>query len=457
MLCGGEIDKERTESYRAVRTLPGQESLENLDPVLENGWIRVGSLLSSRSRFLGSLPGLYLLHRICIKIIRTAAGIEQPTVSLLTLISLLIPTAPASTSVHPLSNLDGDALATIFNSPGAMASPSSLLATRLNNLPPEIMSIILSFCGAEYALATAAGLPWSFLYEVIRDDIARQRIVVGIQATRLLHTQPHLELYTERTVKLSSRMTAIFVELGGVTYLQDVQEATSSKPKGHLDFSLDTLPHGLALQVDHLGVRNIAFHFSKSKIDWLRDGRTADVFMDKWNGDSFPSIRIVSDALKIRMIDLADGNSVHPRALLPPQLGKSIPYSVTNSSIPYLQIPGYFQPFYTDLCDCTSVYLTYNPFGGISGVFSHRGEEREEIFLGSSGLKSVKLYGLRRERPPCEIAFIQFETSKGSFQPTMSTLEPYSALEIQKHSGVKGLWWREKGEMSLTFYCNVVF
>jgi hypothetical protein len=198
-LCGGIIDKERVERYRAVRTLPYQECLKQETPLFEDGCIRVGSISSTFIKKLGSLPGLYLVHRGCIRIIRHAAGLYKPTASLLTLISILRPTAPVSTSdFEPLSDLDGDILATIF-SPNPITQPHNHVALSplqgmLHTTPPEILSLIRSNCLAEYALAITIGLPESHFLEAIRDDTARQRMVVGIQATRFLKGQAHHEV-----------------------------------------------------------------------------------------------------------------------------------------------------------------------------------------------------------------------------------------------------------------------
>ncbi|KAF2744339.1 hypothetical protein M011DRAFT_528426 [Sporormia fimetaria CBS 119925] len=460
MLCGGGIDKESVKTYRALRTLPNQECLMHHDPVFEDGWIQVGSVRSSRFRCIGSLPGLYLIHRCCIKMIRIAAGIDQPTVSLLALVSILGPTAPTHTPVKRLTKLDGDILSTIFDPhrPSLQSRPSPL-QERLNKVAPEILSMILSYCEAEYALAMTVGLPQSYLTDVLRDDITRQRVVVGVQATRLLHEQPHCELYTEKTLKMSSRMTAIFVNLGGETYLQDLREEIGTMTRhseGYMRVTLDIPPHGLALQVDHLGVRNIAFHFTKSTPMWLRDEvRCAKIFMDRWNSEEpFPSLCIVSDALKVRMIDFAARNSPHPRPLLSPRIGKSaMPYSVKTVTAPYLPIPGYFEPFYIDLSASVSVYLEYGPGGGITGVFEHQKEGRKEIYLGKPQKRSVKIYGLRLTGP-CHIAFVQFKTDEGSFQPAISTVGAHSVIEVQEHHEVRGMWW---GEKDLYFYCNVVF
>ena len=311
-LCGGKIAQERVNSYGAIRTLPNQEQLEDEVPALDDGRlgrIRVGTVVSlSRIRSLGTLPGLYLFHRRCCAIIRHVADCDKPKVSLLTLASVLAPTTPVDDSCsEPLSKLDGDTLAMIFNRPsshqpdnGALSQCSDFREFRelLHNTPPELLSLIVSKCTAEHALAVTVGLAESFLDDVVRDDVARQRIAVGIQVARLLQNQAHDEVYTEKEIKLSSSMTAVFVPLPGGLYLQGIEEKKSRWSSEHsIDFSLDTEPKVLALQVDHLGIRNIAFELDKNERPmWLRDeNRSMNIFVDKLATGSFSCLRIVSD------------------------------------------------------------------------------------------------------------------------------------------------------------------
>jgi hypothetical protein len=103
----------------------------------------------------------------------------------------------------------------------ALRALRDLLAFRelLYSTPPEVLLLILLRCPAEYALAVTVSLADSYFNKVIRHDLARQQIAVGIQAARLLQNQTHDKIYTERYVVLSLRITAIFVSLGGETYL----------------------------------------------------------------------------------------------------------------------------------------------------------------------------------------------------------------------------------------------
>jgi hypothetical protein len=321
-LCGGKVAEDEVKSYGAIRTLPNQDCLEEEVPILEDSRVRricVGTLTSSSVRFYRTFPGLYLFHRRCYAMIRHAANCKEPRVSLLALVSILAPTTPVdNVEFEPLSTLDGDTLATTFNptihpenrSFFPWSALRDMLAFRelLYSTPPEILLLILSKCPAEYALAVTVGLADSYFNEVIRDDLARQRIAVGIQAARLLQDQTHDETYTERYIVLSSRMTAIFVLLGGETYLQDIQETNSHwKPLVHcVDFSLHREPQVLALQVDYLGIRNIAFELGgDNQPKWLRDeNRLANMFVDRLTTGNFSRLRIISDVSDIVLSNL---------------------------------------------------------------------------------------------------------------------------------------------------------
>lgn len=437
-LCGGKIEQDKVETYRAIRTLPNQECLEDEVPILEEvrvGRIRIGTIRSSRVRFLGTLPRLYLFHRRCYAMIRHAAGCEKSKVSALTLVSILASTAPVDNSnFEPLSNLDGNTFTTIFNSRPTIQSdtpPPSPLSTfreRLYDSPSEVVSLVLSHCQAEYALAITVGLADSFFNQAIRNNIARQRITVGIQAARLLRDRAHEEVYIEKNIKLSANMTAVFLPLGGETYLQNIEETNSCQKSSEyrIDFSLEAGSQVLALQVDHLGIRNIAFELGKDKKPiWLRDeNRLANIFFDKFTTGSFDYLRTVSDVskslseihnlqrlfpkpIKIRMIDIATpnrSNNPHPRALLPRHLGIGVPYSVKTVRAPYLLIEGYFEPSYIEFSACKSVYLSSKAnvgnggiFVGIGGIYNRSGDGREEVSLGSrSEKRTVRMFGLQK-------------------------------------------------------------
>lgn len=117
--CGGPVDYRNVDSYRAIPSYPGEESLEHAIPVLNSsnpGGIIIGPLTASRIRLVGRLPKVYLTHLRCIKIFRNAMSCETAMISLLTIICILVPTCSVDiTRSHPLSVLDGNALAAIFS------------------------------------------------------------------------------------------------------------------------------------------------------------------------------------------------------------------------------------------------------------------------------------------------------------------------------------------------------
>ncbi|KAF1359872.1 hypothetical protein EJ07DRAFT_155355 [Lizonia empirigonia] len=265
-------------------------------------------------------------------------------------------------------------------------------------------------------------------------------------------------------------MTAIFVSLGGETYLQDIKETDlHQKPSVHcVDFWLDAGPQVLALQVDHLGIRNIAFELGRdNQPKWLRDeNRLANMFVDRLTTGTFSCLRTISDPIKIRMVDIATPdriNNPHPRALLPRYLGAGVPYSVNTVCAPYLLFEGYFKPSYIQFSTCNSVFLSQkykvvagSIFVGIGGIFNKSEDGREEVQLGSrKELRAVRLFGLEKlSSLGGKGAFLQVQTANKRFLPLLPDLHDYKILDKQEYAGVKGVWW---GASSQHFYFNVVY
>lgn len=101
--------------------------------------------------------------------------------------------------------------------------------------------------------------------------------------------------------------------------------------------------------------------------------------------------------------------SPHPRPLLPHKLGNWAPYSVVTIREPSLQIEGYFEPSYVNISTCTSLYLSYSDSQSLCGIFDHKGEGREEVYLGAElAPRTVRLYGAhRRSFPGGNTPFLQ--------------------------------------------------
>jgi hypothetical protein len=306
--CGRPIDCLDVESYRAIPSRQGRLSLEHSIPVLEHSDARriiIGPVTASRIRVLGSLPEVYLTHLLCIKIFRKATGCSTPPISLLTIVCILAPTSPVDTAYsHPLSDLDGDALAAIFSPTSRHSqlqrpSPGRSLRDPLYNLPPEMLSQVLSHCQPDHALAITVGLADTFWRQVVKGDVARHHLTVAIQATQLLQKQTHDEYYREDVIELSGKMVARFVSLGSEVYLRDIVKRGEcvQLSEGDVEFCLDKPPKLLAIQADHLGVCNVAFsHAPDGTPEFLRD-RTLppNMFVDRVDDESFAFLRIVSD------------------------------------------------------------------------------------------------------------------------------------------------------------------
>ncbi|KAF1357153.1 hypothetical protein EJ07DRAFT_157778 [Lizonia empirigonia] len=310
-LCGGPVECRNVHSYRAIRALPGEESLEDTVPVLEDSNARriiIGSFRASCIRSIGSLPGVYLTHLRCIRILRKAANCNKQEISILKLISILSPMCSVDkTRFQPLSDLDEIFLTRIFSPQSLNSRHPQLQIPRLRptlqdllyNLPPELLSQILSNCQPDHALMISVGLKDSFWKQAVKEDLARQYLIVGIQAAQLLQNQPHSESYTEKVIKLSGKMVARFVPLGSEVYLQDILKRCEYRNPSEWDieFCVDTPSRLLAIQASHLGVCNVAFRYGTDGTpEFLRNARLPpNMFVDRVDDDSFILLRLVSD------------------------------------------------------------------------------------------------------------------------------------------------------------------
>jgi hypothetical protein len=162
----------------------------------------------------------------------------------------------------------------------------------------EMLSQVLSHCQSDYALAISAGLSDTFWRQVVKGDVARHRLAVAIQATQLLQKQTHDEYYGEDVIELSGKMVARFVSLGSEVYLRDIVKRCEyiKVSDEDVEFRLDKPPKLLAIQADHLGVRNVAFRQAPDGTpEFLRNGRLPlNMFVDRVD-ESFAFLRIVYD------------------------------------------------------------------------------------------------------------------------------------------------------------------
>jgi hypothetical protein len=201
---------------------------------------------------------------------------------------------------HHLSDLDLAALVTNFN---PVASPNvkdylhasssfSHLISRLQDLPPELYVLILSYCQLDLALAVTACKNLYVFMQLVRQDIFRTQFVTCIQAAPLVRPSMLQTIFTEKIVALTEKMKATFVRIAGAEYLQDIVRESSS-PEA-VDFTIPRCQTQLALLVDDVGILNIAFRANaKGHPDWIRsDVRRHNIVLDTRD---FSAIRIVSD------------------------------------------------------------------------------------------------------------------------------------------------------------------
>jgi hypothetical protein len=302
-LCGCLVNERNTTSYRAVSTQPGA-AIEHANIIFDkkSKCISIGSVTStSWTRSSNSLPHHYLLHNHCLRIFRGACSdSEIPLHYVIASASPICQVNPHH--CHRLSELDAAALVANFNLDGFhnlnhrlhASHEFSNLISRLHELPNELYELVLPYCQADLAVAiTACGNP-SYFMQLVRQDVARSRITMCIQAASLLCPSTlQQELFTEKVVKLAEKMEATFILTAGAEYLQDIGEESSNPDAIHF-----TIPTGQPLQlrllVDERGILNIAFGADiKGRPNWVRpDTREHDVVLDT---RKCTAIRIISN------------------------------------------------------------------------------------------------------------------------------------------------------------------
>jgi hypothetical protein len=159
-------------------------------------------------------------------------------------------------------------------------------------LPYELRRQVMLHCGLPNVLELAITLQApEFIDEIVKTDPVRKRVAMSIQASQLFHNETRETHLMERTVTLSENMKAVFIDLGGEQYLQDIVK--DSAYFGAVDI---TIEEGRAqlLALHDWGIRDIAFASDKQgNLKWARGvTRKADIFMDR---EAFKRIRIKYD------------------------------------------------------------------------------------------------------------------------------------------------------------------
>lgn len=113
------------------------------------------------------------------------------------------------------------------------------------------------------------------------------------------------------------------------------------------------------------------------------------------------------------MVDVLDYDSPHPRPLLPWNTGFWTSQSLQFERTRYLQLEGYFEPPYTDISICQSVYVVVaryiSNFRGIYTQTRPNTEAQEQCYeIDLSLERTVRLMYLEMTVPPCQgFVFLQ--------------------------------------------------
>ncbi|PZD39771.1 hypothetical protein A1F97_05634 [Pyrenophora tritici-repentis] len=372
-LCGTKVDYEDPSSYRAVSTIL-DEDIEGINPTYEGGSVRkiqIGKLTVSTTRRIGTRRRVHLVHYCC-KTLVTETTLSPALIAIVT---------PNSTQENAdlltLSSLDEFTMLNMFHKDRRPLSTYTF--GKLFDLPAELFDMILSSCPANKALPFALKYDAIFHFKasedalerdyalgptastILKGDAPRHRIATAIHALHILPRETLRQTFTQRRVELLPQMRATFVERGGVKYLYDICGKQAPHPEHlcaeEINFTI-AIPQILFLQVHDLGITNIAFAADiHGRPRWIRETSDVQRIFVHRSKDAFTAIMVVSDPLKWRMVDVLNYDSPHPRPLLPWNTGFWTSQSLQSERTRYLQLEGYFEPTFTDISTCQSVYV----------------------------------------------------------------------------------------------------
>jgi hypothetical protein len=292
--CGCSVNENDPASYLAIPTCHS--------PGTEPDGVCVNSISSGSLVFTGNpVPTFYLTHLLCLRIFRCARPDSNIPLRYVIASAGLIRDADLHNH-HRLSDLDAAAMVAKFN-PNVSddlryilnASESfHILVDRMLALPNELTNAIILQCQVDLALAlTACEYHHDLFMDILRKDVVRRRVACCIEAATLLQPGLQQKLFSEKIIVLEEKMKATFVQLTGVDYLQDIGKELSD-PKAFEFVIPGGRPQQLALLVDDIGIKNIAFTVNaKGRPDWIRpDHRKHNIVLDLRN---FTAIRILAD------------------------------------------------------------------------------------------------------------------------------------------------------------------
>ncbi|KAF1358618.1 hypothetical protein EJ07DRAFT_156463 [Lizonia empirigonia] len=208
-----------------------------------------------------------------------------------------------------------------------------------DRLPTELLSMILEYLPLELILLgmllerPTISLCLSFLR---RDPIAA-RLERASQVLRYSKRDPktaHVELQTQ--------MIAQFIEIAGHWYLQGLGPHAGPEQAGKrsvmFNHNRDRRPY-IAIQVNEFGITHIAFERKRGKPIWISPNtfnKLVECFQDSGNDESYDTLFVVSDGLKICTVDIRQQPYTRARAILPIDVSAHY-WSLSTSTLLYIR------------------------------------------------------------------------------------------------------------------------
>lgn len=316
--CREFLDPENVDLFLAVSSCHPNPGRAEWRVVGELRLLCLGHTAASNISKSDKLPGMYLFHPYCNDVFATADQRRSLFECFRALSPVLHEDVPNTQRVwpwHSSRDLYTPILTAILSDvartdPIPIASVQRKLGKRLKvfgiakeNLPSELTDMILEYLPVELALALEYLSGGSqCLVRLRQDPIAR----LFERAFQVLGHEIR-EARQQDRIKLESHMTARFVEIGGIWYLQDLYARASQDQGGpgpgrrvkELEFSHshDREPY-IAVQPDGFGITHIAFHLDGTEPRWIspnKVNRKAAFFQDRSGAKRFEEVKVISD------------------------------------------------------------------------------------------------------------------------------------------------------------------
>lgn len=327
-LCGHSVDTEDVPSYLAVSSChphPGHATWR----VDEEGsrFLCLGRVAAWNLRDYGDLPGLYLIHRCCYKVIAGIHGV-RPLFHCFRALEVVLHELPST--IEPtlswpfFSTVYGPVLQVILSTstkakPAVKESTGSifeelrqLMITMKTLLPLELVDMILDDlpCPLAVILDHLSG-GTRCLRRLHQDPITRRFDLASQILRREIKELRHLQGENQ----FGSSMVLQYMKFDDGWLLEDIYaggdgERSSNEQAGRVHFvynhSHNRSPY-IAVQVNDAGITHIAFVHERGQPKWISPNKIdekAAFFQDRSNEQRYDSVFVISDVRGANRIDV---------------------------------------------------------------------------------------------------------------------------------------------------------